>query len=156
MNIENGWRIKFDNTNGGPLDELRCDTLRSWTSSANDSIKYYSGTAVYTNTIYWEDKSRSQTARLHIDSLWDIATVSINGKVCGTLWTLLYSVDISKVLKQGENIIQIEVTNTWRNRLIGDEMLPPEKRKTWFNSPYKVNDKPLLPAGISGKVWIEK
>lgn len=156
LNIESGWRIKFDPANGGPVNEIACDTLSSWTSSANDSIKYYSGTAIYINTIYWEDKSRSQTARLHIDSLWNIAAVTINGKVCGTLWTPPYSVDISKVLKQGENIIQIEVTNTWRNRLIGEEMLPPEKRKTWFNSPYKVNDKPLLPAGISGKVWIEK
>lgn len=154
INLDKGWTIKFDKANGGPIAEIKCDTLTSWTTSANDSVKYYSGSAVYTNFVSWDYKNLNRTARLFIDSLWNIATVKVNGVNCGTLWTQPYSIDISKMLKQGENTIEIEVSNTWRNRLIGDEMLPPEKKVTWYNSPYGVKDKPLLPAGITGKVWI--
>jgi hypothetical protein len=46
--------------------------------------------------------------------------------------------------------IEIALTNTWRNRLIGDE-LQPAQRTTWLNSPYKMQDKPLLPAGLVGR-----
>jgi hypothetical protein len=31
-----------------------------------------------------------------------------------------YEIDITKAVKKGENSIEIEVTNTWHNRLIGD------------------------------------
>jgi hypothetical protein len=79
--------------------------------------------------------------------------VKVNGINCGTVWTKPYSVDIKKAIKQGKNTIEIEVTNTWRNRLIGDELMQ-EKRTTWLNSPYKMTDKPLLPAGIIGYVEI--
>jgi hypothetical protein len=30
----------------------------------------------------------------------------------------------------------------------------PDKRRTWLNSPYKLKEKPLLPAGIIGMVEI--
>lgn len=34
--------------------------------------------------------------------------------------------DITEALREGENALQIEVTNTWHNRLIGDEQQPPD------------------------------
>ena len=89
---------------------------------------------------------------LWIDSVYNIATVKINGINCGTLWTYPYVLDISKAVKSGENKIEIEVTNTWHNRLIGDNLLPPGKRITWTTAPFRLKDKPLLPAGIIGEI----
>jgi len=54
----------------------------------------------------------------------------------------------------GENKIEIAVTNTWHNRLIGDNLLPAEERITWTTAPFRLKDKPLLPAGIIGNVKI--
>jgi len=82
-----------------------------------------------------------------------LATVQINGKEAGILWTSPYQLEISKFLQPGKNKVEILVTNTWRNRLIGDE-LNPSGRQSWYNSPYSLKNKPLLPAGITGEVKI--
>ena len=54
-----------------------------------------------------------------------------------------------------QNKIAIEVTNTWHNHLIGDNLLTPEKRSTWTSAPFRLKDKPLLPAGIVGEVVLK-
>ncbi|MGD2095802.1 MAG: hypothetical protein PVH77_12415, partial [Phycisphaerales bacterium] len=58
----------------------------------------------------------------------DIAEVSVNGKVLGTLWKEPYQVDITNALKSGVNQLQIKVTNQWTNRLTGDRLAPPDKK----------------------------
>jgi hypothetical protein len=59
-------------------------------------------------------------------------------------------------LKQGENKLEIVVTNTWANRLIGDNDLPENKRIAWTTAPFRLAGKPLLPAGLFGPVVISR
>jgi hypothetical protein len=143
------WKLSFDNDNSRSTT-LTLDDLKSWTFQPDPAIKYYSGTATYKNNIIIDHKEWNNVYII-IDSIYNIATVKVNGIDCGTIWTQPYILDVTKAVKNGENKIEIEVTNTWRNRLLYDE-LNPAKRQTWFNSPYKLKDKPLLPAGIIGKV----
>jgi len=82
--------------------------------------------------------------------------VYVNGMYCGTAWTYPCRVNIGNALKNGSNSIRIEVSNTWANRLIGDHALPKEKQITWTNAVYRLDDKPLLPAGLLGPVRIIK
>ncbi|ULT41295.1 hypothetical protein KRR40_42585 [Niabella defluvii] len=63
--------------------------------------------------------SKDKPVYLSIDSVFNIATVIINGTDCGTIWTAPYQLDISKAIKAGNNTIEIKVSNTWANRLIG-------------------------------------
>jgi alpha-L-rhamnosidase len=168
--IQSSWEIKFKNDEGAITKSLFFDTaklakglydevfeairLKSWTEDISDFIKYYSGTAVYSTTFNFDKNPDTVTfVELRIKELHDLASVKVNGIDCGTIWTKPYIVDIKKAIKPGINKIEIEVTNTWCNRLIGDELMP-EKRKTWVNSPYKLKDKPPLPAGIMGSVEI--
>jgi len=65
-----------------------------------------------------------------------------------------YRVDITKALKPGINELKIEVTNTWANRIIADQRLPEEKRITWTSAPFRLQGKPLLPAGLMGPVQV--
>jgi alpha-L-rhamnosidase len=148
------WEIKFDNNYGSSESLMVPGELKSWTTQNNQSIKYYSGTAVYNNRFFVKNKEDIKSAFIGFDSICNIATVKINGIDCGTLWTRPYQLDISKALKQGENKIEIEVANTWHNRLIGDNLLPVEKRITWTTAPYRLKDKALLPAGILGDIKI--
>jgi hypothetical protein len=148
----NKWSIQFDEKMGGPVSSIVIDALKSWTTQKDSAIKYYSGTAVYSNTFNFWDKNKH--AFITFDSICNIATIKINGIDCGTLWTAPYQLDITKAIKQGENKIEIAVTNTWHNRLIGDNLLPAEKRITFTNAPFRLKDKPLLPAGIMGEVKI--
>ncbi|MBP6023530.1 glycosyl hydrolase [Ferruginibacter sp.] len=168
--LRNDWEIRFKNDLNIPARKLTFDTallhkgfvkeafdgilLKSWTEDSNSLIKYYSGSVLYSTTYNFDKNPDTvNVVELRINELYNIATVKVNGINCGTIWTNPYSVDIKKAIKPGINQIEIEVTNTWRNRLIGDELMP-QTRRTWLNSPYKLKDKPLLPAGIIGMVEI--
>ena len=58
----------------------------------------------------------------------DIAEVEINGKPVGLVWAPPYRLDVTAALRPGVNRLDMNVTNEWTNRQIGDRLLPPEKR----------------------------
>jgi hypothetical protein len=58
-------------------------------------------------------------------------------------------------VKSGENALEIEVVNTWANRLIGDSRLPAKKRATWATvNAFKPKDA-LEPSGLLGPVTVK-
>lgn len=151
------WKVAFDTAYGGPATPVLFSELASWSQHPTDAIRYYSGTAVYHNQFSIGQRVADQPAYLSIDSIFNLATVRINGIDCGTLWTPPYRLDVSKALRPGNNKIEIEVSNTWANRLIGDMHLPENKRITWTTAPLSILEgKPLLKAGLEGTVRIEQ
>jgi hypothetical protein len=50
--------------------------------------------------------------------------------------------------------LEVLVTNTWANRLIGDHTLTDQKPITWTTAPYRLEGKPLEAAGLLGPVNI--
>ena len=58
----------------------------------------------------------------------DVAEVQVNGVSAGLTWAPPYRVDVTGALKPGTDKLQINVTNEWTNRQIGDRLLPPDKR----------------------------
>jgi hypothetical protein len=147
------WKLQFDAQMGGPSMPIMISPLISWTKFADSSAKYYAGTATYSNMFNWSVSAKKSVV-LTIDSLYNVATVKVNGINCGTIWTPPYAIDITKALHTGTNTIAIDVTNTWNNRLIGDNRLPINRRITFTTAPFRLKDKPLLPAGIIGAVKI--
>jgi hypothetical protein len=149
------WKVQFNKSYGGPEKPVIFNELKSWTQHNDESIKYYSGTAVYRNMFTLNKQEKNRTLSIVLDSLCDIATVTVNGIDCGTLWTKPFLLDISKAAKEGQNTIEIAVTNTWHNRLIGDNLLPTEKRITWTTAPFRLANKPLFPAGLPGNIKLQ-
>jgi hypothetical protein len=154
IDMSTGWMVKFDEKYGGPKQPVSLDRLESWTESSDTAIKYYSGTAVYTKSFAFTKEKEDKEAFLQIEEMNGLATIKVNGIDCGTVWTYPYKIEISKALGIGNNKIEIIVSNTWRNRLIGDNLLPPEKRITSTTAPFRLKDKPLQPAGLIGSVKI--
>lgn len=155
--IPGDWRVQFDTAYGGPATPVLFSQLVTWDQHPNDAIRYYSGRAVYSHQFSIPPITGHQPVYLTIDSIFNLATVRINGVDCGTLWTQPYRLDISKALRPGQNKIQIEVSNTWANRLIGDMRLPEHQRITWTTAPLSILEgKPLLKAGLEGRVRIEQ
>jgi hypothetical protein len=152
--FSNQWEVQFDKNYMHTSAIVTFDSLKSWTLVGDNDVAYYSGTAVYRNKFNAARIDKGRSAIIKFDSICNIATIKINGIDCGTLWTAPYQLDITKAIKQGENKIEIAVTNTWHNRLIGDNLLPVEKRITFTTAPFRLKDKPLLPAGIMGEVKI--
>ncbi|MDI6033869.1 glycosyl hydrolase [Flavobacterium sp. LB2P84] len=153
--LDESWQLQFDPAFHGPEKPVKINTLFDWSTSANESIKYYSGTATYQKELIWKGKTKDKIW-LDLGTIANIAEVSVNGKDCGTLWTYPYKVDISEALQKGKNTIVIKITNTWANRLIGDQKLPKEQKLTWTTAPFRLEGEPLLKAGLLGPVTIVK
>ena len=86
-----------------------------------------------------------------------IATVEINGKALGTVWTQPQQLDISDAARQGENQLRIRVASTWNNRLVADAALPLAERQSYVSQPYKFDPKaPLASSGLIGPVKISQ
>ena len=154
--VVNDWKLVFKTAGDAVTKIVKYDDqLQSWTTDSTELIKYFSGTVVYTSSFTLDKEPDSlQSAFLGMRLLYNIATVKVNGIDCGTIWTKPYKANILKAVKQGENQVEIEVTNTWHNRLIGDSYLPAEKKKTFTTAPFRLASRPLEPAGIKGTVEI--
>ena len=155
-NISESWNLKFDESYGGPKQSISMEKLTDWTSSPDSNMKYYSGTAVYAKIIQLKKKELKQNLYLNVGEIHDLASVKINGKELGVIWTQPHRINISSAIKKGKNLIEIALTNTWHNRLMGDHALPQDKRITQTTAPYRLEGNPLLPAGLLGPVTIEK
>jgi hypothetical protein len=84
----------------------------------------------------------------------NIAEVSVNGKAAGVLWKAPFRTgEIRRLLKEGENILEIKVTNLWRNRMIGDVQPGEEHPVTAIRRFYKKDDT-LLRSGLLGPVTL--
>lgn len=149
----NPWTITFNAAMGGPKKPVMFKTLADWTSNENDSIKYYSGTAVYeTNFSFKPDKLKKYL--LDLGEVKNLARIKVNKKDVGGLWMAPWQVDITPFLQQGNNNLEIEVVNLWVNRLIGDARLPEAERKTWLSVNMIRKTDPLHPSGLLGPVSI--
>lgn len=117
------WQVRFDPRWGGP-QSIEFPALLDWTSHTDPGIKYYSGTATYKKEVAISAQIAARRAYLDLGTVKHIAEVRINGKELGVVWTAPWRVDITGAVKNGINRIEIEVTNVWANRLIGDEQHP--------------------------------
>lgn len=152
------WTVQFDKKQRGVHNPVKFKTLSDWSKNSNDSIKFYSGEAAYTNTFTMSLEKESKYI-IEFDEIHDLAEVKINGISCGTIWTKPYSVDITKALQNGVNNIEVIAANTWANRIMGDEDFGIEKieeNKIWTNARYRLPDKKLVASGIIGNVTITK
>ena len=61
---------------------------------------------------------------LNLGGVRDIAEVTLNGQDLGVWWKAPFAADVGARLKAGKNTLVVRVTNTWVNRLIGDEQFP--------------------------------
>jgi hypothetical protein len=153
--ITGPWTVHFDPRWGGP-ESVAFPTLVDWTRRPEASIKYYSGTAIYTTTLTLESPASDSPQRLFLDlgRVKSLAQVKVNGTDVGILWTPPFRAEITRAIRPGMNSLEVRVVNLWPNRMIGDQLLPPEKRftsSTW--NPFQ-RDSPLLESGLLGPVEV--
>jgi hypothetical protein len=152
------WQVDFA-PSWGPPKRMTFDELIDWTRHPAPDVKYYSGKAVYRKNFELTLPSNTGPEShfvLDLGSIRDLATVRINGKKLGTLWQAPWSVDVTDAVKTGTNVLEVEILNVWNNRLVGDQKLPQEQRKTFLMTPTVAKDTPLLPAGLLGPVVLRQ
>jgi hypothetical protein len=162
------------------------DHLASWSENVDAGVKYFSGTATYQKTFQVPGELLGPGKRLLLDlgRVQVIARVKLNGQDLGFLWKAPFVVDVTNAVRAGDNALEIEVTNLWPNRMIGDAHLPkdterfgpenpthiglakawpawllegkpsPTGRYTFAFGEYYHPNDPLLPSGLLGPVML--
>lgn len=149
LEVTSPWKVSFQEGRRAP-EYITLDRLVSFTEHPDKGVKYFSGTATYsTNVSLKEVKGKTI---LDLGSVKNIARVFLNGKDCGTVWKTPFIVDVTDAVKEGDNLLEVKVTNLWVNRIIGD-CQPDEKNPLTYTPMefYKADD-PLLPSGLLGPV----
>ena len=158
VEIAGPWEVTFPPGWGAP-EKIMFNQLSDWTQRAENGIKYFSGKATYRRTFDAADsafRTPHSAWILDLGKVNDIAVVRVNGQELGTLWQPPYRVDIAAAVKPGANTLEVEVVNTWNNRLVGDAALPMQQRHTSLTLPTVTKHSPLLPAGLVGPVTIRQ
>jgi hypothetical protein len=147
------WSLAFPPDWGAP-PKVQLNNLQSWTESADAGVRYFSGTATYRTTVNLTGSQLAGKNSIWLDlgEVHEVAAVRINGKPAAILWKAPYSLRADTLLHTGENTIEVDVTNLWPNRLIGDAQSPNGKHYTWTNIRKYTKDSPLLPSGLLGPV----
>lgn len=183
--VEGPWEVTFGPEWAGP-GRVEFPRLIDWTANPNDSIRYFSGVATYRTSFTPSGELAARlTGRkkgqiwLDLGALHDMARVYMNGQDLGVIWTPPLRVDVTSALRSGVNLLEVEVANRWRNRLVGDERLAPDAeyasggnllrwpawitgagkrpatgRTTFATWRHFSSESPLLPSGIVGPVRI--
>ena len=152
LTLDRWWDVEF-NQKGGENAFETFSTLNDWTTNSDPVVKYFSGTAKYKSafTVPAGALKGLKEARLDLGTVNVMAELIVNGHNAGVLWREPFaSADILPWLKEGENSIEVNVTNLWVNRMIGDRQRG-EKPVTRVRRFYKAGDK-LLPSGLLGPV----
>jgi hypothetical protein len=149
------WSITFEQGRGAPVKPVSVTTLASWTDSSDPGIRFFSGTATYKTTVAAPVTAPGQQVLLHFTDVREIARVRVNGQYAGTVWATPLTLRVDPWLKPGRNTLEIEVTNLWPNRIIGDQQPGTPQRFTETNITAYRADSPLLPSGLIGPLeWI--
>ena len=128
--IEGPWTVR--------LGEGTFDRLGDWTKSDDPAVRYFSGTASYMTTFALDEVKKGDRLLMLGTVAGGLAEVFVNGTDCGVVWCAPWYARVpAAALKKGTNTLEVRVTNTWRNRLIGDCLLPSEQRVTKSCLEYK-------------------
>jgi hypothetical protein len=153
--IEGPWSVSFQEKRGAP-EQANFESLTPWDENSDPGIKYFSGTGTYSKTIQAPAGWFREGAQRWLDmgSVRNLAEVFVNGKSLGIVWKTPFRVDVTDTLKEGENKLEIKVTNLWVNRLIGDQQPGAAKKITYTTMPFYRADSPLKLSGLIGPVQI--
>jgi hypothetical protein len=145
--LEGPWHARSTDRVPQPV-ELTLHTLSSWTEHIDEGVKYYSGTATYTTDFVAPKAMVRREIRLTLELgvVHDLVEVWLNDQHMGVLWKPPFNIDVTNAARAGKNKVRLAVTNTWRNRLIGDYGKEPSERKS-FVVPLLRLGKEWLPGG---------
>lgn len=152
MELKGPWTVSFQKNRGAP-DHVQLDSLRSLTEHSDPGVKYFSGTATYATKFSLPAVKDMDKLVLDLGEVNNVAEVFINGKSQGVVWKVPFKINLNMGDKKlSENLLEVKITNTWVNRLIGDAQPDVMGKITFTTMPFYNKDSALLPSGLLGPV----
>ncbi len=171
IDLSTNWRVSF----GAGGQPVTMEKLHSW--AEDEATLYFSGLATYEKEFTVPDgllqaglsvrldfgegqPVATQTLRNGVRAWLDApvreaAVVYVNGERAGSVWRPPYSVDVTRLLKRGENRLKIIVGNTAMNQMAGRRLPDYKLLILRYGDRFQPQDmdkvKPL-PSGLSGPV----
>ena len=151
VEILTNWKLSFPDGWGAP-GSIALSELKAWKDlDISEEGKAFSGTASYVTEFEIAKVDAQRKYTLDLGKVDMAASVIVNGKEVGHLWSAPYRVDLKDFIKQGHNTLEVKVTSTWFNRLVFDAGIAEGKRKTWtISGPAK--ESALRASGLMGPV----
>ena len=176
IDISAGWKVSF----AGSPQPVAMDRLVSWNEM--ESRKYFSGQATYEKTVTLdsamvssgrpgrsiridfgegtpvtapERRSGSGMRAMLESPVREAAVVYVNGKPAGSVWRPPYELDVTGLLRAGENNIRVVVANLAINELA--QQPPPDYRPLIQKYGDRFQDQDManlqpLPSGLLGPI----
>ena len=151
LTLASPWQVSFPSTPDGPRT-VSMDKLASWSDQSENNVKYYSGTASYKTTLNLTNMDKTGRYILDLGDVKNLAEVLVNGKNVGVAWKKPFKLDVTDAVKTGNNTLEINVTNLWVNRLIGDAQPDVKTKTTYAVLPFFRANSPLQPSGLLSEV----
>jgi len=153
--IDGAWNVRFQSNRGAPA-QIVLDQLTSWSENTDPGVKYFSGTGSYIKTIQAPANWFKEGSQIWLDlgDVQNLAEVVVNGTSLGIVWKPPYRINVTELLKQGGNVLEVKVTNLWVNRLIGDQQPGTKTKITYTAQEFYPANSTLLPSGLLGPVKI--
>lgn len=171
MDLSTGWRVSF----GAAGTPSLMQTLSSWTD--DEATRYFSGVATYEKDVDVPQKLIQSGHSLKLDfgegapipaqnlragmQAWyegpirEAAVVYVNDKRAGSVWCPPYSLDVTGILRPGQNKIRILVGNTAMNYMAGHSLPDYRLLNLRYGERFQAQDmdkvKPI-PSGLLGPI----
>ncbi len=152
--LSEGWDITLCHSLLHDTTTAHFDTL--FDLKDNEEYQHFCGTIVYRKTIdhLGTDVARNVSTILDLGLVEGVSEMFVNGQSVGIQYFGRRLYDLSKVLHEGQNDIEIRVTTTMGNYL---KTFDREKNQTtWVYVNHPRRDQPLQPMGLLGPVRIYK
>ena len=123
MRLDGPWNLSFSGAAAPPATTL--PQLSSLSDLAGELSKYFSGNLIYDKSFDLPSNFKpDNSCVLDLGQVGIVARVAVNGQAAGTALRAPFRLEIGSLLKPGRNTLRVLVTNTWANRMIGDEQFP--------------------------------
>ncbi len=152
--------IHFENDSGS-IKPVEISDFQYWNEFEDQDIRYFSGMARYSIDFSLPEGFRNEedSLVLSIGGIKATGDVVLNGHKLGYVWMPGQQLDVSRLLPQGSNKLEVTVANVYRNRLIGDMVQFGEIKSLWTTSPVQQflnKDIPLQESGVAGPAIVTK
>jgi hypothetical protein len=173
VDVSTNWSVKFPDA-----PAVQMNALKPWTD--DEARKFYSGTATYERTVTAPPAMLRSGQRVFLNfgegtvvdpaserrapsgmRAWlespvrGVAQVFVNGKAAGAVWKAPYEVEITGMLKPGENAIRVVVANLALNVLAKGPLPDYKELNARYGEKFQAQDMQSvrsLPAGMMGPV----
>lgn len=111
------WQLAFEQSAPTVRRTWKLDKPQTWETLGDDSAAVTMGSGAYTTTFRLSADEARRPWLLDLGDVRESAEVWVNGRFAGCAWSVPFTLDVSGLLKKGDNTLRVVVTNLPANRI---------------------------------------